>query len=67
MCFDMPPQVTCASGKMGKHKNHIFHSNAALVESAAAAGLCCTHTTPVRCLLKEKWSTVMCLIPSNIC
>jgi len=26
-CFNMPPQVTCASalpGKTGKHENHIF-------------------------------------------
>jgi len=48
MCFDMPPQVTCASGKMGKHKNHIFHSNAALVESAAAVGLLPVHSVPER-------------------
>jgi len=38
----MPPQITFASallGKMGKHENHIFNSNAVLVESAAAVGL----------------------------
>jgi len=32
--FTMPPPITCASalpGKMGKHENHIFHSNDALV------------------------------------
>jgi len=54
----MPPQVTCASalpGKTGKHENHIFHSNAVLVESAAAVGLCCMHSARMRCLLKEKW------------
>jgi len=53
----MPPQITCASalpGKMGKHENHSFHSNAVLVESTTAVGLCCTHSAPVRCLLKEK-------------
>ena len=35
-CFIMPPQITCASalpGKMGKHENCIFHSNAVLVLS----------------------------------
>jgi len=57
----MPPQVTCASalpGKTGKHENHIFHSNAVLVESAAAVGLCCTHSAPVRCFPERK--TVIC-------
>jgi len=37
----MPPQITCASalpGKTDKHENHIFHSNAVLVGSAAAVG-----------------------------
>jgi len=66
----MPPQITYASalpGKTGKHENHIFHSNAVLVESAAAVGLCCMHSAPVRCLpeteiLKQKLSSVMCLI-----
>jgi len=49
----MPPQITCASalpGRMGKHENHIFHSNVVLVESAAAVGLCCTHNASVCCL-----------------
>jgi len=56
----MPPQITCAPalpGKMGKHENHenhIFHSNAVLVESAAAVGLCCTHSAPLRCLPERK-------------
>jgi len=53
----MPPQITCASGlpgKTGKHENHIFHSSAILVESAAAVGLCCTHNAPVRCLPERK-------------
>jgi len=61
----MPPQITCASalrGNTGKYENHIFHSNAVLVESAAAVGLCCTHNTPVRCLPERKMSSVMCLI-----
>ena len=42
--FNMPLQITCASalpGKTGKNKNHIFHSNAVSVDSAAAVGLCC--------------------------
>jgi len=53
----MPPQITYASalcGKMGKHENHIFRSNAILVESAAAVGLYCTHNAPVRCLPQRK-------------
>jgi len=53
----MSPQITCASalpGKKGKHENHIFHSNAALVESTAAVGLCCTHSTPLRSLPERK-------------
>jgi len=61
----MPSQITYASalpGKMGKHENHIFHSNAVLVESAAAVGLCCTHNAPCAVFLKEKLSSVMCLI-----
>jgi len=52
----MLPQITCASalpGKMGKHKNHIFHPNAVLVESAAAVELSCTHSAPV-CYLLER-------------
>jgi len=55
----MPPQITCASalpGKKEKHENHIFHSNAVLVESAAAAGLCCTQCAV---FLKEKQASVM--------
>jgi len=67
--FNMPPQITCASalpGKMGKQENHIFHSNAVLVESTAAVGLCCTHTMhQCTVLLKEKWSSVMCLTAST--
>ena len=62
----MAPQITCAlalAGNMGKHENHIFHSNAVLVESAAAVGLCCTYNAV---FLKEKLSSVMCLIVSNI-
>ena len=61
----MPPQMTCASaqpGKMGKHENHIFQSNAVLVESAAAVGLCCRH---IAVFLKEKLSSVLCLIASR--
>jgi len=53
----MAPQITCASalpGKTGKRENHIFHSNALLVESAAAVGLCCMHSAPVRCLPERK-------------
>ena len=53
----MPPQITCASalpGKTGKHEDHIFDSNAVLVDSAAAVGLCCTHSAPVRCLPERK-------------
>jgi len=60
----MPPQITCASalpGKTRKHENHIFHSNAVLVESAAAVGLC---NTQCAVFLEEKWSSVMCLIAS---
>jgi len=61
----MPPQITCASalpGKTGKQENHIFHSNAVLVESAAAVGLCCTQCAV---FLNEKLSSVMCLIGST--
>ena len=53
-CFDMLPQTTCASalpGKRGKHENHIFHSNAVSVESAAAVRLCCMQCAV---FLKEK-------------
>jgi len=63
--FNMPPQITCASalpGKTGKHENHIFHSNAVFVESAAAVGLCCVHQCAV--FLKEKLSSVICLVAS---
>jgi len=40
-----------------------------LRERAEAVGLCCTHSAcaPMRCLLKEKMSSVMCLIASDIC
>jgi len=50
----MPHEITCASalpGRTGKHENHIFHSNALLVESAAAVGLCCMHNAV---FVKEK-------------
>ena len=54
----MPPHVTCVSalpGKTGKHENHIFHSNAVLVESAAAVELCCIRTMHLCAVfLKEK-------------
>ena len=53
----MPPQINCASAlprKMGKHENHIFYSNAELVESAAAVGLCCMHSALLRCLPERK-------------
>jgi len=63
----MPPQITCAStlpDKTGKHENHIFHPSAVLAKSAAAVGLCCTHNVV---FLKEKLSSVMCLIVSKIC
>ena len=53
----MLSQITYASalpGKTGKYENNIFHSNAVLVESAAAVGLCCTHNAPVRCLSERK-------------
>jgi len=61
----VPPQITYASalpGKTGKHENHIFHSNAVLVEIAAAVGLCCTQCAV---FLEEKLSFVMCLIAST--
>jgi len=64
-CFDMPPQITCASalsGKMGKHENHIFHSNAVLVESTAAVRLCCMHNA---LSFEKKLSSVVCLIAST--
>jgi len=63
----MPPQITCASalpGKTEKYENHIFHSNAVLVESAAAVGLYCTHSAPVLVFMREKLSSVMCLMVS---
>jgi len=53
----MPPQRTCDSalpGKTRKHENHIFHSNAVLVENATAVGLCCTNSAPVHCLPERK-------------
>jgi len=64
----MPPQITCASalpGKTAKHENHIFHSNAVLVESAAAVN--CVARTVHYCavFLKEKLSSVMCMIAST--
>jgi len=48
----MPPQITCASalpGKTAKHENHIFHSNAVLVESTAAV-----NCALLRCLSERK-------------
>ena len=63
----MPPQITCASalpGKMGKHENHIFHSNAVLVESAAAVGLCCMHSAQVCCLSERK--IVICAVFDSV-
>jgi len=53
----MPPQITCASalpGQTGNHENHIFHSNAVLVDCATAVRLCCTYSAPVRCLPERK-------------
>ena len=40
--------------KRENKKNHIIHSNAVLVDSAAAVGLCCMHNAPVRCLPERK-------------
>jgi len=51
----MPPQITCASAlpvKSGKHENHILHSNAVLVVSAAA--VCYIHNAPLRCVSERK-------------
>jgi len=53
----MPRQITCVSalpGKTGKHENHIVHSNAVLVESAAAVD--CVARTVHQCavFLKEQ-------------
>ena len=49
----------CASAlpvKIGKHENHIFHSN----------GLCYIHTMHLCAVfLEEKMPSVMCLIASN--
>jgi len=61
----MPLQVTCASaipGKRGNAKITFFHSNAVLVETAAAVGLRCTQCAV---FLKEKLSSVTCLIAST--
>jgi len=44
----------CTTWQNGEYENHIFHSNAVLVESAAAVGLCCMHNAPVRCLSERK-------------
>jgi len=63
----MPPQMSCAStllGKTGKHENHIFHSNAVLVERAAAVGLCCTHSAPVLCLPER--NIVVCNVSDSV-
>jgi len=64
----MPPQITFASalpGKMGKHKNHIIHSSAVLVESAVAVGLCCRHNAAVCCLPERK--IVICDMFDSVC
>jgi len=63
----MPSQINCASalpGKIGKHENHIFHSNAELVESAAAVGLftCTVHYCAV---FLKKLLSMICLIAST--
>jgi len=58
----MPPQLTCASalpGKTGKHENHLFNSNAVLVESATAVGLCCMHSALLRCLPERTSSSAI--------
>jgi len=63
----MLPQITCDSalpGNTGKHENHIFHSNAVLVESAAAVALCCTHSASVRCLPERK--IVICNVSDSV-
>jgi len=63
----MPPQITRASAlpwKMGKHKNHIFHSNGVLADSTAAVGLCCMHNAPVHSLSERK--TVICYVFDSI-
>ena len=63
----MPPQITYVSAlpnKTGKHENHIFHSNAVLFEITAAVGLCFTHNAVS---LKEKLSSVICLMASDTC
>jgi len=47
----MPSQIIYASalpGRTGIHENHIFHSNAVLVKSTGAVGLCCTHSAVFR-------------------
>jgi len=41
-------------GKNRETRKSHFHSNAVLVDSAAAVGLCCTHNAPVRCLPERK-------------
>jgi len=46
--------ASALADKTRKHENHIFHSKAELVASAAAVGLCCTYSTPVRCLPERK-------------
>jgi len=54
----------CTTWENGKHKNHIFHTNAVLVESATVVGLYCMHNAV---FLKEKLTSLMCLIASDIC
>jgi len=53
----MPPQITwcfCTTWQNGETGKSHFHSNAVLVESTAAVGLCCMHSAQVHCLLERK-------------
>jgi len=58
----------CTTLQNGKNENHIFQSNAVLVESAIQQ-LDCVARTTYKCavFLKEKMSSVICLIAPNIC
>jgi len=44
----------CNTWQNGETQKSHFRSNAVLVESTAAVGLCCTHSAPVRCLPERK-------------
>ena len=44
----------CTAWQNGETRKSHFHSNAVLVKSAAAVGLCCTHSAPVRCVPERK-------------